>query len=88
MQEQRVPLGGTNILMLWETSVGWQIWLNNIHDFDGIHLASAPTRAAAIDAATERLLEGVRTLRALNPDAVEISDPAPSFPQASGNATH
>lgn len=56
--------GERDLFIRGDQATGWQVWLDSEQDFDGVHLASGPSRETAIASAVEVLLEAVRTLRA------------------------
>lgn len=62
--EQRFEIvEGVGVLYVFRTEAGWQVWLNNKQDFDGVHLAAGGDRDEALNLAVEVLLGTVRTLR-------------------------
>jgi hypothetical protein len=62
-QHYRLEASERVVFVRGGAQTGWQVWLDQYQDFDGVHLASAGTRAAALTIAAAVLLEAVRLLR-------------------------
>jgi hypothetical protein len=63
-QRYQIGAGDYRLFVRGHQSTGWQVWLDETQDFDGVQLGSGVSREAAISKALELLLESVRCLRA------------------------